>query len=91
VKNKPWYWKKYREKNPRYTKRNREKQKERDQQKRDLKADTSALKNLAKMDVSNHENNIISGIYTLIPASCGDLAKMDALTVKIETISTGYG
>lgn len=88
---KPWYWKKYREKNPDYTKRNREKQKKRDQRKRDLKADASILQNLAKTDASNHGNNIISGTYTLIPATCNNLAKMDALTVKIERISTGYG
>lgn len=88
---KPWYWKKYREKNQDYTKRNREKQKKRDQRKKDLKADKTILKDLAKMDASNHENSIISGIYTLVPASCNNLAKMDAITVKIEKISTGYG
>ena len=65
--NNPWYWKKYRQNHPDYTRRNREQQKKRDQRKRDLNAKTSVLTNLAKTDVSNNENDIISGIYTLVP------------------------
>lgn len=87
---KPLYWKKYREKNPDYTKRNRKKQKERDQSKRDLKSTGSILKHLAKMDASTPENHMISGVYTLIPVSGDNLAKMDALTVKIIEIPAPY-
>lgn len=91
AKKRPRYWKQYRKDNPDYTKQNREKQKERDLRKKDRRGSASIFKNLAKMDASNHENDIISGFYTLIPASCNNLAKMDALTVKIERISSGYG
>jgi hypothetical protein len=87
---KPWYWKKYREKNPDYTKRNRKKQKERDQSKRALKSNESILKDLAKMDASNPENLMISGIYTLAPVNGDNLAKMDALTDKITEIPKPY-
>ena len=87
LENNPGYWKKYRKNNPGYTQRNREKQKERDQSKRDSKADASISENLAKMDVLSTENNIISGIYWLIPVDKNNLAKMDALTVKITEIS----
>lgn len=91
VAKKPWYWKEYREKHPGYTKRNREKQKIRDLSKRDSRTETSILKNLAKMDASNTEKDMISGIYTLIPSPDNNLVKMDVLTVKIERISKGYG
>ncbi len=86
----PCYWKEYREKNPDYTKRNREKQKERDQSKRASKTDASILKNLAKTDASNVENHITSGVYALIPVNKNNLAKTDALTVKITNISEPY-
>ena len=87
---KPWYWKKYRKKNPDYTKRNREKQKNRDQSKRDIKSNGSIFKHLAKMDASNHENQMISGVYMLVPVNGDNLAKMDALTVKITEIPRPY-
>lgn len=90
VAKKPWYWKKYRDKNPDYTNRNREKQRERDQSKRDQRANASIKKLLAKMDASNAENHMISGMYTLIPVNNNNLAKMDALTVKITEISKPY-
>jgi len=86
---KTWDWKKYRENNPEYTRKNREKQKKRDRSKRAAKNKAPILENLAKMDAVTDENKIKSGIYTIIPAPRNDLAKMDALTVKITEISKG--
>jgi len=90
ISNKSDYWKKYRDRNPDYTKRNREKQKERDQSKRKKvaqAANTSTLQDLAKIDALTSKKRIIPGVYKLIPVNEDNLAKMDALTVKITVIS----
>ena len=42
------------------------------------------------MDVSTPIHPVPSGTYRLVPEGAGDLAKMDAWTVKITLISAGY-
>lgn len=84
------YWKRYRASNPEYEKRNRQKQKERDRTKRRTgvtKPDASTLGGLAKMDALDSKNNVLTGTYRLVPVLGDTLAKMDAITVEIRTIS----
>jgi hypothetical protein len=86
------YWKRYRASHPEYENRNREKQKERDRSKRPRggsKSDASISGGLAKMDAPDPENAIITGTYRLVPVQGDTLAKMDAITVEIRTISGG--
>ena len=86
------YWKRYRASHPEYEDRNREKQKERDRTRRSRdgpKSDASISGDLAKMDALNPENEIITGTYRLIPVQGDTLAKMDAITVELRTISGG--
>jgi hypothetical protein len=42
------------------------------------------------MDASTPIHPVPSGTYRLVPEGAGDLAKMDAWTVKIILISGGY-
>jgi hypothetical protein len=90
LKRTPDYWKKYREKNSKYTKRNRMLQKERNNKRKKLLNMPGFVKSgIAKMDELNKKNGIISGYYRLIPVDNRQIAKMDELIVKIETISKG--
>ena len=76
------YWREYRARHPDYTERNRLEQRRRDHRRRATR--------LAKMDASTPINAVPSGTYRLLPEAGGDLAKMDAWTVKITVISRGY-
>jgi hypothetical protein len=88
------YWRKYRSMHADYVRRNREQQHQRDQ--RDA---AKARFNLAKRDAllkkspENIENSIIlSGTYEIVPVTepkKHNLAKRDALRVKITFISKG--
>jgi hypothetical protein len=78
------YWRGWREKHPEYCERNRERQEVRDRRRR-----SAGL--LAKMDASGGgpgpNLGVPSGVYRLVPASGGLLAKMDVWTVRIAVIS----
>ena len=73
----PSYWQQYRERHPQYCERNRMLQKQRDAKRR--------AKHLAKMDALKQLKSIKAGTYYLIPC-IGNLAKMDALTQKINVV-----
>jgi hypothetical protein len=77
------YWREWRAAHPEYTERNRLEQRRRDRQRH--------ASRLAKMDASTPVHPIPSGTYRLVPWTGGDLAKMDACTVKLTVISDGYG
>ena len=77
----PDYWRRYRSQHPDYVKRNRLLQKERDKNRH--------FKNLAKMDASKKSFPVKPGSYYLIPVT-GNLAKMDALPLKIFLIPESY-
>jgi hypothetical protein len=77
------YWCEWRATHPAYTERNRLEQRRRDRQRH--------ASRLAKMDASTPVRPIPSGTYRLVPWTDGDLAKMDACTVKLTLISDGYG
>ena len=77
----PDYWRQYRDSHPQYRERNRMLQKQRDAKRR--------AKHLAKMDSLKRLKQIKPGTYYLIPCT-GNLAKMDALTQKINVISAAY-
>ena len=76
------YWREYRAKHPDYTDRNRLEQRRRDRRRR--------VARLAKMDASPPIHPVPSGTYRLLAEAGGDLAKMDAWTVKITLISRDY-
>ena len=76
------YWREYRAGHPDYTERNRLEQRRRDLRRR--------AAHLAKMDEPTPIHAVPSGTYRLLPESGGDLAKMDAWTVKITVISRDY-
>jgi hypothetical protein len=42
------------------------------------------------MDASTATLPVVSGIYRLLPGAAGDLAKMDAWTVRITLLSKDY-
>ena len=77
----PGYWQQYRASHPQYCERNRMLQKQRDAKRR--------AKHLAKMDALKQLKSIKPGPYYLIPCM-GNLAKMDALTQKINVIPVAY-
>jgi hypothetical protein len=84
----PDYWKQYRASHQEYVYRNREKQRVRDG---NAKIETQAqVPHLAKSDALLQETPINSGVYRLIPMLANNLAKSDALFVKIDLITTGY-
>ena len=76
------YWREYRAKHPDYTDRNRVQQRRRDRDRR--------VTRLAKMDASTPVHAVPSGTYRLLATTGGELAKMDAWTVKITLISRDY-
>jgi hypothetical protein len=84
---KPDYWKQYRRKTPLYTKRNRYLQKERDR-KRGRGAGRVPWDDLAKKDALDPICDANSKRYYLLPVA-ENLAKKDALMVKIIPISMG--
>ena len=73
------YWQNYRTKHPDYVMRNREKQRMRDQK--------NKASHLVKSDASTSKNIITSGSYYLISATEPNLAKSDALIVKITLVT----
>lgn len=79
----PGYWKNYRLSHPDYVQRNREAQRVRDA------TGSGDASHLAKSDASSEEILIGSGSYWLMAAG-DDLAKSDALKVKITVITDGY-
>lgn len=82
----PDYWRKYRERNPDYVVRNRERQLERNRRRRGQ--DTGQIP-IAKMDASTPERSINPGRYLLSRVESSLIAKMDALIVEINVISSG--
>jgi hypothetical protein len=82
----PGYWKGYRKRHPQYCERNRRLQQQRDKSR--YGRNVSVGGNLAKMDTLNGFLNDRIGRYIISPAA-GNLAKMDALIVKIVPVSTG--
>jgi len=81
----PGYWKQYRRRHPEYCKRNRQRQRFRDRNRRN---NASCNDHLAKMDALDLFLNDTTVSYFICPAE-SDLAKSDALAVKIIPISTG--
>jgi hypothetical protein len=76
------YWRTYRLLHPEYCARNRQQQRERDRRRRGGA--------LAKMDASEGILPVSSGVYRLLPEAAGDLAKMDAWTVRLTLLSRAY-
>jgi hypothetical protein len=90
AKKNPDYWRKYRENNPHYKERNRKLQKIRNlRAKHRLKLQNAKKEKIAKMDEYEGKNELISGYYTLYPVHVGQIAKMDAILVKIDLITRG--
>lgn len=83
----PDYWQQYRASHQEYVERNRSQQQERNLRRRLDQAGEA----IAKMDALTSPKPLISGRYRLTPLFCNDelIAKMDALTVRIEVISNG--
>ncbi len=79
----PDYWQNYRLSHPSYVQRNREAQRVRDG------TESRNASHLAKSDAFPEETLINPGSYWLIPLA-GNLAKSDALKVKITVITKGY-
>jgi hypothetical protein len=79
----PLYWRQYRKKKPSYCEQNRRLQQTRDRAKRQA---ATTNEHLAKMDTSERIFDDTSMIY-YISSKAGDLAKMDALPVKITPIT----
>ena len=78
----PTYWRQYRSRNPEYRERNRQLQ-----QARDRKKPQETAGHLAKMDALSQYFNDTTRTY-YIYAGGENLAKMDALSVKIIPITT---
>jgi hypothetical protein len=77
----PDYWRDWRRAHPGYGERNRLRQRERDHLRR--------AADLAKMDSRAPVPPVSSGIYRILPATPGDLAKMDSWTARIVFLSRG--
>ena len=75
------YWRHWRQQHPDYVERNRLQQRERDRRRR--------VDDLAKRNASAPVSSVPSGTYRLEPVTAGDLAKRNALTVKIIVLSRG--
>jgi len=73
------YWRGYRAAHPDYAEQNRVEQRRRDGRRRSER--------LAKIDAISGDLPVRSGTYRILPASGADLAKIDAITVKIEVLS----
>jgi len=88
--NNPDYWKNYRRDHEQYTDRNREQQRRRNQAKRAKSTPAKKSEPIAKMDAIPPERTIFPGKYQLIPIAQDMIAKMDAIIVEINTISSDY-
>lgn len=84
----PDYWKQYRASHPDYRQRNRQKQKERNRNRGKSHTERGAM--IAKSDALKPPNDIISGLYTLLPVAGEMIAKSDALLVKLDVIADKY-
>lgn len=83
------YWRRYRDRNPGYCERNRHLQRERDKTRvPDAGIQASDTGHLAKTDTFGQLFNQTTVNYYICPVG-SDLAKRDALEVKITPISTG--
>lgn len=82
----PDYWREYRKRHPDYARRNRERQQERNQR---LREQCPGLVPIAKMDASTPKIPISPGRYLLSRVDSGSIAKMDALIVEINVVSSG--
>ena len=83
------YWKRYRDKNPDYCERNCRLQRERDKKHcPDAVIPASDTGHLAKTDTLSQYLNQTTTSYYICPVG-SDLAKRDALEVKIVPVSTG--
>ena len=78
----PSYSREYRRRNPAYCERNRAQQRSRNRKRR---ADL-----IAKMDASAPPSPVLSGIYRMTPVAVAGVAKMDAWTVEITLLSSGF-
>jgi hypothetical protein len=76
------YWRDWRDRHPEYCERNRAQQRLRNQRR--------GAGTIAKMNASAADLRVPSGVYRLVPAASGRIAKMDAWTVKIAVITTPY-
>jgi hypothetical protein len=85
----PGYWREYRKRNPEYTLANRARQQARNSRRKRPGAPGEGGALIAKTDASEPDKFIKSGIYLLTMAGAAGIAKMDALTVEINVISTG--
>jgi hypothetical protein len=91
----PNYWRNYRQAHPAYTQHNREQTRLRRQQKQRLDASDPASQGdasqFAKSDAFSRTeiglNLLKSGTYRLIPASCPEFAKSDALIVSLAVVA----
>jgi len=84
----PDYWKQYRASHPDYCQRNRQKQKERNRKRGKGHIEAGAV--IAKSDALKPHNEIISGIYNIVPVNGDMIAKSDALLVKLDVITDNY-
>jgi hypothetical protein len=76
------YWRRYREKNPDYVSRNRASQKGRNATRKDRQTQSE----IAKSDESTNQSVLSSG-FLRIPVKIDDIAKIDAILVRIDVIS----
>jgi len=84
----PDYWKQYRATHPAYRRRNRQQQSERNKKRTLSLVDTGPL--IAKRYASKDQNDIISGIYRMVPVYGAMIAKSDAYLVKLNLITSSY-
>lgn len=76
------YWREWRDRRPEYCERNRAQQLLRNQRRH--------ASVIAKMDASEADLSVPSGVYRLVPGAIGEIAKMDAWTVRISVITAPY-
>ena len=76
------YWQRYRQKNPEYVRRNRAAQKARNANRKARQIKTG----VAKIDESTNYN-VISSAFLSIPIQIEDIAKIDAILVRIDIVS----
>ena len=81
----PSYWQQYRNKNPYYCERNRQLQRARDRARHRTAATETDLAKMDTLECIFHDNSMTY----FISASQGNLAKMDAIPVKIIPITPG--
>jgi len=82
IRKNPAYWRRYREKNPEYAERNRTAQKARNASRKTKPLQAA----IAKIDESTGYNVINTGLFR-IPVRIENIAKIDAILVRIDIIS----